>query len=483
MASSTVLHNNRVSSLTKWKGFTHFQLAPFLHKNQYTGGLLDSVKQIPLRNAPPVQHYRREIVAVLNALAESPETCSYNGSFSQTLDHGNQPGGTFGYTHDKDIYTSPQNQTGCICAAVHNDSTANALRRVRSKGAIQPSSSYSSDNRQYLQRRQKTFAQNTFHFVRPGATDGLGDGMSGTHVFAAQGGATTGTAMSSAWNQCRKFLLDTSVTLEYKWLFDSATTTYQVVIPPGEYNTAELNRVFQQGMVDNGTYLLHTGTAIPTKIFLLDIVYNLDTLKIDLICRFYNWILFDYPLYQVAGGGIPAADLILLQTTPTTTYSPYFVLSDATLCITMLGFQGGVGNYPQNFDPNVLYSTTGASRITASSTTAGQAGLVPPPPITPVYWKPSNTNFAQDGAVDSSTLILRKTRRVLDARPPNSIFTDDKKKEYPIRKTPHFPKYLQYDHLNWDTASVESASDVDENEAAQMAAANGMCCKRGNTRF
>lgn len=160
--------NLKQHSNIKWKGKTYQQLIHRISKNTTPDNSLFTPN--PMK-AQSLKLYRKEIVTnpghAISKYA-SIDSISYPG--------GSIPWGKYESSDDTtttaDNYLEHAYKEGVLyhdveptnCCYSKNNIQQNARNRVRSTGRMQ--SSYSSNTKQYLQKRQKTYAQNQFHFTR-----------------------------------------------------------------------------------------------------------------------------------------------------------------------------------------------------------------------------------------------------------------------------------------------------------------------------
>jgi hypothetical protein len=155
-----------------WKGKTFSQIIPTVRKNVNRDENAPEITPRLSLTSQPLKIYRKEISSI------ALNTC--NRQTSTQLSHFEIPGGTIVNSKISDMSCNgivttldpvlPSNSSeypGSSCDASPCLSTANnALKRVRRSGIITPK--YNLDNRQYLQSKNKTFNQNTFHSLRYG---------------------------------------------------------------------------------------------------------------------------------------------------------------------------------------------------------------------------------------------------------------------------------------------------------------------------
>ena len=176
-----------MASNISWKDKTFSQVLTSINKNK--NGTIISRRN--MHNAPPLKIYRKEI-PILTVPSKSSRL---NVSIS-SIDTPN------GYTNSSSIPINASTTTldakllvgstecPCLDNSVIFTPQENARRRVRTSGIIKQS--YSLDTKQYLQRRNISFEQNTYHFLRNGdSTSKPGTLASSSNVYATQSNFST----------------------------------------------------------------------------------------------------------------------------------------------------------------------------------------------------------------------------------------------------------------------------------------------------
>jgi hypothetical protein len=259
---------------------------------------------------------------------------------------------------------------------------ANARRRVRSAGMIKKNfntsrnnDTYCTSTTQYLNSRNLSFQQNQYNYIRqgiPSATPGT--------LLAAQN-----IYSPNAVNHCPLYEISAALgnnTFQYDWIETTSPTTITVTIPDGFYDIDGVYSVFKTVMIDNKHY--YESIANGSYFFLLNITYNTDKSRIELQAHSKTGYASDTTNYKIPTGA-SWTDL------DTSNNVPVFIIpasfSDA------IGF--AAGNYPASNTSSDQYMV---------GTYAGK--LLPN--YVQVYYKPNNPQFAQQGAVSSSSLITRK---------------------------------------------------------------------------
>ena len=280
----------------------------------------------------------------------------------------------------------------------------NARNRVRSSGMIRRKYDESRNNdtyytsaKQYLVSRNRTFLQNQYNFIKQGdATNKPGTSNTFQNVYA-----------TNTPNHCPMYSLPHGTSFEYQWL-DSLY--YTVDVPAGSYTVDNLNQILQNVMSQNGHYYVYIATQ--TKAFLIQFAYANLSDQIEIQCKKTDRFTYDTVSSGAPYSYSPNAD----WRTPDYSMVPLIIVLNNEFQ-QMIGFTPG--NYPsqviryapeategktyQYFDGN-SYQTPAYSddQHMQSNIYAGlQRNYVP------VYYKPNNAQFAQQGGVTSSSRITR----------------------------------------------------------------------------
>jgi len=400
-----------------WKGQTFNQIVAGLKMNKNTFSMKSSFF-LP----PPVKHYRREI-----------STCPTRASV--VGDAFLQPGGVVtntksvssaaasNYSVDFNLTKNSTERPDGVCDTVSCSKAADAKRRVRSSGNIKRKFSSSNDtyytsNNEYLISRNRTVKQNEFNYVRygdpsyqPGSPESI------PNVYAPGG-----------INHCAKVFIGGHSTsanplFQYQWLDGGV---YNFMIADGTYDIDDLNTQFKTTLIANKHYYNDTITA--SKVFLFNFVYNTLVDKVQIQCFATNnstihptprytlpasvsWVSPDYSIVPVirilnngfqsvlgiSDGNYPAADISgntagsRNQTQPRTNTNPANNIYATLLPATRTSLYGI--SYPNSTEGNQF-----------------KTGSVKPgigTPYVPLYYKPSNSKFATQGGVDSSSRLAR----------------------------------------------------------------------------
>ena len=442
-----------------WKGKTFKQITTSIEKNK----IIDTKNEFDVNlffRSMPLPIYRRNI--------NIKKFSNSKYRVSSSIDELNMPGSTIttndnydGLVNILDINISNNSYTPTSLSNVNTTSTnsnnclsqeTNAKRRVRSAGMIRKSFkqdgtnniNYCVNTNQYLQSRTRSFDTNQYNYIRQGsALVKPGDSLSKSNIY------------TSNTNSCSKYNINKDVTIQYQWI----DSNYRdVIIPQGFYSIEDLNLLLHNTMISNTHYLIDSTTK--TSIFFLNMVYNTSTGNIELQSNPMNSNIYDYNSRYIIPIP-PGLNYPLWYPTFNSIY-PVFILTEKYIC-DILGFSSGA--YPPNIitDNNYLQQT---QVLLMNNQTIYIAESSFKPLIYPnyikIFYKPSNSQFATQGAVSSSSLVTRKkydtitdaayktngilnvgtaTMNALAYSGTDSTYTIKDKKGYPIKKTPVISKY------------------------------------------
>ena len=432
---SARLNMNKIAYIP-WKGKTFNQLTTNIQKNKND----TIISKYNLKLAQPLKIYRKEIVSA------TITSCSSN---SISIDEINRPNGYILSTAlkqsgmletiDFNLTTNSTERPG-TCSALSSNSVClspaqNALNRCRSSGNLKKkyninrnNDTYYTSSKQYLESRNKLFAQNQFNYLRKG------------DLSATSGGPTTYENIYSpqGLNHCSGYTINNVITFQYQWVNEDGPTT--VEIPAGTYNSIQdINQILIQTMLLNKHYYINNATG--TFVYLLNISYDNVKQKVVLQTFFTNATIFAN--YQ-DGNGNPI--------TSTTTLGPYFIIDNSSI-INLFGISSG--SYPTN---TIVMSGFGSE--ISSSTVGTMIPQLSGSIYVPLYYKPNNYQYAQQGAVTASSKITRlkyntitsnalKFRNTLGESVGNAlayssrdaVYTLKDKLGFPNKCTPVFTKY------------------------------------------
>jgi len=441
-----------------WKGNTFKQITSSIKKNVIVNDNTIDNTTMGIRQlfkANPLKIYRREIVTPVDS-----NHCYARTSIS--IDEMNRPNGSIvnssvGMTSGL-VNTLDNILPNNVCEKPGPDKDLcilspgeNAKRRVRSSGNVKRQFDISKNNdtyytstNQYLVSRNRTFQQNQYNYIRQGnSTSKPGDNLSAENVYSPNG-----------ISHRPKYNIKADTSFEYKWIGD---TTHIVEVPAGYYSVEDINQLLKNTMVANFHFYIasssfsfnqpfnRTNNYVYNQniIFLLNIGYNYTYNKVELQSASVNSTYFPASKFMRdsrATWDAPAADA---------TAAPSFNIL-ANDFRNAIGFT--TGPYSNTITPDVQVQTT------LSNMTPGLQ-----PAYIKLYYKPNNPQFAQQGAVSSSSLTTRlkydsitnatgKYRRdygklygssvanALAYGVPGNGYTFKDKIGYPNKKTPVFSK-------------------------------------------
>ena len=367
---------------TGWKGKTLYQVVATVQKNVSTAKTL-SIQQI--RKALPLKIYRKEIHNVTGQTLS--KNCS--GRISAKITDIDMPGSTIvteisraysnGLVNTLDINQTSLTAENGSCNSQNNcfSPAYNARKRVRSAGMIpkkfdinKNNDTYSSSTQQYLISRNKTIKQNEFHYIRKGNAGIMpGPGLGSTNIYSPSGLSHSYQPIISVANNNNKF--------GYRWADGSVNGyNYTVTIPDGKYDPISLNNIFQAIQLQNGTYLI---SPSGNKEFLMAISFDTVAQSITLLAN--NADLTKYSGYTKP----TASPWNWTGITGTNTISTFFTISDNKFA-ELIGFLPG--------------------EYSAGANNTSFCGFILPSYV-PLHYKPNNSEFGVQGAVDSSSRIQR----------------------------------------------------------------------------
>ena len=392
--------NIGLNEIISWKGRTFNQITSYIRKN---GGVNSSVNVgTNIFKRLPLKIYRREIAI--------PTETNCKQGHAMRLDLLNAPGGTItnsavnagGLVNTIDFNltenTSERPGSACdgVCASA-GSSQSNALRRLRSGGMIKKQfdlstskQTYYTNSQQYINSRNRGFNQNQFYYTRLGNTSSKpGDSLSTNNIY------TTNTL-----TDCKKFYISAATSFEYTWvneptIVDDVNTTLPVTetvtVPAGYYNINDINDVLHNTMIANNHYYRQLDNL--SKIFLLNFALNNSTGLVELVVSPISEFIV---LANHYGKALITTELGVIETsewiTPTATTTPQITILNNSFK-TIIGVDAAV------------YPATNTNTVVATFT--GTSAPVLQPEGNRVYYKPNNPQFAQQGAVTSSSRIAR----------------------------------------------------------------------------
>jgi hypothetical protein len=443
------------TAIVKWKGATHLQLTPAVQKNGPSG----DVSHREIMSALPAKIYRKELY-----MSPEPDRVKNTRNFV-SIDAFNSPGGNVvvslnntaicfeqsnGATIDMNIPSNRCERNDCESAAT--SAVNNARRRVRSSGMMRPKYDeaksynpimYCTDSRQYLEQRNKTFAQNAFHYTRVGAPSLVPTSNPTDMINRYSPGGLL---------HCPKLHMlsidSNEGFMEYIWI-DQLTTvstdhsdtnkdnhkprTYQILFKTGYYTIEDMNDTIHSAMIDKKHYFISNTNG--SKVFLMNLIYNIYEKKLELQCL---------SSYQFPESGYDIPTFTSAEDTagtswvrPNISIPPNISESCPVLFVPQNNMSNIIGFSP-GYYPNVapwLYDTV----FNPPSDIWNNANISTEIPYYPIYntfqcpnirndsyailstlsfqvfplyksveYKPNNSRFAQQGAVSSSMRTLRQ---------------------------------------------------------------------------
>ena len=391
-----------------WKGQTFNQIVSHIQKN-------GAIHNDPLNNnifaALPLKTYRREIVT---------GDCN-NSRNSTTINELTRPGGSIvnssssncnGLVNIVDfnlINNSGDIPGNCIAECVVGTAATNAKRRLRSSGMIKKQfdlstdkPKYYTDSRQYLNSRNKTYEQNNFHYLREGDVSAMpGSSLAVSNVYT-----------TNSTTDCKRYYLSNDTLFNYQWVAGNPTFAetgsqptdevgaiiiesagqygnFTVNLKKGFYDVADINSALHSQMILNEHYFVNTRNS--SKRFFINFTFNSNTNMVELHIDPISQTVIDneglaQPIIETDIGTRPPVWNI-----PKLPQIPIIEIADNA-------FKNVIG-----FNPNTYPLANQPTSYAVASTTD--------PAIKPrynrVYYKPNNHQFAQQGAVSSSSRVAR----------------------------------------------------------------------------
>ena len=352
-------------TIISWKGQTFNEIA--------TGRVKNNPENLNIFRANPLRIYRRTTKGSTNSQFNGRMTMDIPGAA-----HITEATGCVGVPQTININLT-ENKTerpgSCApCSKVGFSKEVDARRRVRSSGMN--SRKFLSSTKQYLDSRSKSYNRNQYYYIRSGDQT----------VKAGAGGSENNVYASNGESNCPKFVFTNDVSFNYTWVDNAKNpVTYTVTIPAGKYNDSDINRIFTNTMVNNYHYYIQKQGG--NKVILMHINYNLALKRFQFTSTVASETIFhttNYSIPEIETGNAqnsafesPGSDTI-----PTISFSNT-EFRDA------LGFTQD----PSPTSENLTITAANVSQIK--------------PNYVPLYYKPNNHKFAQQGAVSSSDRITR----------------------------------------------------------------------------
>ena len=360
-----------------WKGPIIREMGTRMLKNQ--NSMLATNPHYNLKLPLPMKLYRKETPFTQLANPQLVNTGTFRARAS--IDDFERPGGHHVITAADDglpcTTNNPVNvlnpKPNFVSGQVSNRTQAsNALRRVRSSSGVM-SNRYSSSTKQYLDNRKMSFAENQFQYFRAGnATQIPGGPLTKNNIYAAQGLNTA---------SFQKYYVAGPAPIAFQYT-DGNGNTFTASIPAhNSYDIGDINSILQASLNQNGVCTVDRilGTSIGP------LQFSYDNLNQRIVLTSYFYYKATSPT-TVGPGQFPQ-----LVVDPTNTAFQQLV-----------GFPSG--SFPSTAAIAAATTTTTTSPLSVSSSLPFVVGTVN---FKPVYYKPTNFQFAQDGAVAASDRILR----------------------------------------------------------------------------
>jgi hypothetical protein len=232
---------------------------------------------------------------------------------------------------------------------------------------------YKTSHTQYLQSRGLTFKQNQYNYVKEGDKEVVaGDVMSMNNIYVGNNMSNYPKLLISAAAGNNWF--------QYQWLDEAY---YTITFDDDYYDAIEMTKFIQKKMRAAGHYLTD---ADGNYKYLIEMYYDNYNAGYTIKCVAANSTVFaDYTL-----GG---SDWSL----PTDTTVPCVIIP-STGFTSVVGF--AAGTYP------TTTVDTQSATYESDQTFTSRAPQIRPA-YKPIYYKPNNINYAQQGAVDAGARLAR----------------------------------------------------------------------------
>jgi len=205
---------------------------------------------------------------------------------------------------------------------------------------------------------------------------------------------------------CSKYHIPTDCTFTYQWVDGNY---YVVNIPAGYYSIDDFKGKFEFAMSQNYHFLIKNSNG--SKVFLINFVYDDSTSKIQIQCTPYDNINFPSSNYSSDIRADPSwthqgsgTRIFPPDQGPGTSLVPGIRFTNNAI-LPAIGITSST--FPINFPAvpiNITHNTQTyvTTQILTSNITPGLH-----PVYKKIYYKPNNSQFSQQGAVSSSSLITR----------------------------------------------------------------------------
>lgn len=357
------------------------------------------------RKGRPLNLYRREIVVPSQPICNKRTGVSIDilnapgGSITNSSINEGKSGGLvniLNFNLTENSSERPGSNCDNECTSFGN-TQSNALRRLRSGGMIKKQFDLSTDKptyytnaQQYINSRNRGFNQNQYYYVQTGNSSAKpGDSLSTNNMYA-----------TNTLTNCKKFYISTETSFQYTWInkptiVDNVDTTppatVTITVPVGYYDVEDINALLRNTMIANRHYYQRLDNK--SKVFLINFALNNTSGNVELTISPISDALVLSNNYKKA---YKVGELGVTETTewitPSVTATPQITIEDNA-------FKSAIG-YDAATYPT---ANTNATTETFSST---ESPLIKAR-YNRVYYKPNNPQFAQQGAVTSSSKIAR----------------------------------------------------------------------------
>lgn len=170
----------------------------------------------------------------------------------------------------------------------------------------------------------------------------------------------------------------------YTWVVGGITTTYQVIIPAGIYEIADINNFLQFTMIQNGHYLINSASQ---NVYYAEFLVNVNRYSVDINT-------FPVPTALPTGYSVPVANPATGDLAwggyPTQTFNPLVTLPATNNFYKLLGYTAGYATSQNtNIGTNLSYHSSVSPQVQPNPTLFLSCNLV-----NNIYSNPSTIVFA-----------------------------------------------------------------------------------------
>jgi hypothetical protein len=405
---SSILMNS--IPIIDWKGQTFNQIVSHIQKN---GSFHTDELNNNIFAALPLKTYRREIAS---------GNCNNGSRNSTTIRELTRPGGSIvnsassicsglvNIVNFNLINNSSDIPGTCVSECVVGTAAANAKRRIRSSGMIKKQfdlstdkPKYYTDSRQYLNSRNRTYEQNNFHYIREGDITAVpGSSLSVSNIYT-----------TNSTTDCKRYYISNDTLFNYQWVAGNPTFAetgsqptddvgnvinesagqygnFTVNLQKGFYDVADINSALHARMILNEHYFVNTRNQ--SKRFFINFVFNSNTKSVELQIEPISQTVIDnegltQPTIETESGSrLPVWNI------PESLQIPQIEILTSNIFKDVIGFEPAF--YPSS-NQTTLYVVASTNEPAIK------------PRYNRVYYKPNNSQFAQQGAVSSSSRVAR----------------------------------------------------------------------------